>query len=141
MTRQLVLDDMYEPEPNSGCWLWLGKINNQGYGWAGKRGSAHRALYIALRGPIPNGLILDHKCRVRCCVNPDHLEAVTDRENVARGFSPSAVNARKTHCIRGHELAGDNLYRMPDGDRACRACRNEASRRYRRSGRRAQGAG
>src|SRR5262249_49353562 len=72
------------PEPNSGCFLWTGKLDVRGYAriWH-NRGDhiAHRLYYELKKGPIPEGLVLDHLCRVRCCVNPDHLEPVTNREN------------------------------------------------------------
>lgn len=76
------------PVPESGCWIWTGELNRNGYGrvWRlGRRVMAHRAMYELLVGPIPEGLVLDHLCRVRCCVNPKHLEPVTVRENTIRG--------------------------------------------------------
>ena len=81
-------------------------------------------MFAMIFGEVPKGLQLDHLCRVRDCVNPYHLEAVTQQENILRGESASAKHARKTHCINGHPLSGDNLYLRPDrGDRAGRACR------------------
>ena len=75
-------------------------------------------------GPIPKGLTVDHTCRNRRCVNPNHMEIVTQKENNARGNSPSAINARKTHCKRGHPFSGDNLYVDPGRQsRHCRACK------------------
>lgn len=109
------------------CWTWLG-ATSRGYGYfspdrkAGKQGLAHRWVYQALIGPIPPGATLDHLCRNRACVNPAHLEAVTVKENVLRGVGHSAQNARKTHCLRGHLLSGENLY-LNNGQRHCRACR------------------
>lgn len=106
------------PEPNTGCWLWLGSLDRYGYGQffigshkdnSRKNGRGHTFAYRNLVGPIPEGLRLDHKCRVRECANPYHLEAVTIRENTLRGISPAAMNAKKTHCKRGHPLSGDNL--------------------------------
>ena len=105
---------------DSGCWEWTGcKIWN-GYGRIhqiidGKRKMilAHRAVYEILVGPIPEGLTLDHLCRNRSCVNPAHLEAITMRDNVLRGVGPTAINARKTHCINGHLLPAS---------RKCREC-------------------
>jgi hypothetical protein len=118
------------PEPMSGCWLWTGAIGDKGCGGfgvseAGKKRTllAHRISWAAFVGPIPTGLQLDHKCRVRCCVNPDHLEPVTPRENQRRGNAPSGLNARRTHCVHGHELSGANLYVRPDnGNRCCVEC-------------------
>jgi hypothetical protein len=104
-----------------GCWYWRGHIIPLGYGQFGignrKLVRAHRYAYEQLIGPIPDGLELDHLCGVRHCVNPSHLEPVTHAENMRR--------SRKTHCKRGHELAGDNLYFTKRGDRGCRACRTE----------------
>lgn len=105
----------------NGCWLWTASVRPNGYGQVAYKGSprqAHRVVYEAVRGPIPGGLPLDHLCRVRHCVNPAHLEPVTHRENVRRG-----ANAQKTHCLRGHPLSGDNLFRNdPRGWRKCKAC-------------------
>jgi hypothetical protein len=118
------------------CWLWTGVIYKRtGYGSVGRRGSAHRLAYILVVGPIPNGMHLDHLCRVRHCVNPDHLEPVTPRENLLRGETHAARNAAKTQCFKGHELSGDNLrvntWKNKDGEirfrRKCRACAKEES--------------
>lgn len=92
---------LYEPEPNSGCWLWKG-ATACGYGYFRHR-PAHRFAYELYRGPIPEGLQLDHLCRVRSCVNPSHLEAVTQGVNLHRGETIAARNAAKTHCPKGHE--------------------------------------
>lgn len=85
--------------------------------------------YEALLGPIPAGYVLDHTCRNRACVNVQHLEVVTNTENIRRGQSIPALNARKSHCKRGHELAGANLYRTPKG-RHCKACQHENQKRW-----------
>lgn len=111
----------YTPEPNSGCWLWTGSLS-QGYGCI-EHTRAHRISFEHFRHKIPDGLVLDHLCRVRCCVNPDHLEPVTNYTNIIRGFGAPAMNARKTHCVHGHSLEGDNLYTNADGNRICRKCR------------------
>lgn len=106
------------------CWEWVGATSN-GYGQMkadGKAKSAHRLSYEHHVGPIPDGLTLDHLCRNKRCVNPSHLEAVTHHENVLRGESGSAVNARKTHCPAGHPYAGES------GKRRCRACKNHYQR-------------
>lgn len=121
-----------------GCWLWTGATkNHNGYGALTLRGTprsvilAHRFAYELLVGPIPDGLQLDHLCRVRHCVNPDHLEPVTQAENVRRGISPSAVQARKTHCKNGHEFTPENTYvNRNRNERVCRLCMNRAQREY-----------
>ena len=87
-------------------------------------GRAHRIAYELRFGPVPVGMQLDHLCGNRRCVNPTHLQCVTPRENTLRGRSLSAVRARRTHCPRGHPLAGENVYRWPGRPNAryCRAC-------------------
>ena len=118
----------------SGCWEWTGKIHKiTGYGNFGSRIPgikksrtflSHRFSYELYKTKIPYGMVIDHLCRNRKCVNPDHLEIVTTRENILRGTSFAARNAAKTHCIRGHELSGSNLYVTPDNRRQCRQCRS-----------------
>jgi hypothetical protein len=118
----------------SGCWEWTGTRMVYGHGrtwYRGKRRLAHRAVYELLVGPVPDGLVLDHLCRNPPCVNPAHVEPVTDRENILRGVGPPAQNARKTHCHNGHPFDEANTITRPDG-RECRECQREASRRYRR---------
>ena len=108
------------PEPNSGCWLWTGALNNKGYGVFhinGKMRLAHRVAWEVDNGSVPAGLEIDHLCRTRSCVNPQHMEAVTHHENVLRGG-----NAHKQFCKRGHPLSGHNLNLGTDGSRQCRAC-------------------
>ncbi len=118
--------EKYVVDPDSGCWIWQAFLNRKGYGefYDGQTGMvrAHRWSYEHFVGPIPDGLYIDHLCRVPRCVNPAHLECVTPRENALRGFGPTALNARKTHCKRGHPLAGDNLYRKKGAGRICRTC-------------------
>lgn len=121
----------------NGCWLWTGFIHPKtGYVQFHEHRQntpnvvAHRWSYEFFIGPIPDGLVLDHLCRVRHCMNPFHLEPVTMAENNARGNSISAINARKTHCKHGHPLSGNNLYVAPNGKRACQVCRRKAERRY-----------
>jgi hypothetical protein len=107
------------------CWNWLGGTVKGRYGKFkvnGKHVGAHRLAYELLVGDIPQGLELDHVCRNTLCVNPNHLEPVTHKVNVLRGFSFSAHQSRQTHCKRGHGLSGDNLYIRPDGHRSCKEC-------------------
>ncbi len=116
--------NLYIPVPESGCWLWIGNTNEKGYGhfkFNEKTVKAHRYAYEHKKGKIPDGLELDHLCRVRCCINPSHLEAVTHKVNVQRG--ETGKYARSDLCLRGHSLFGDNLYIVPStGKRQCRAC-------------------
>lgn len=119
----------------NGCWEWVGS-KSRGYGsmnWRGRSGvRAHRITYEIAKGPIPAGLCLDHLCRNTSCVNPDHLEAVTHRENVLRGAGTPARHAKQTHCREGHEFTPENTYRFPTGQRRCRTCtRHKANIRER----------
>jgi len=116
------------PEPMSGCWIWIGGLQGRResmYGACrvqGKTRHAHRFSYCLFKGIPPEGTELDHLCRTPCCVNPDHLEAVTKSVNLQRG-----VNGRKTHCPQGHLYSGYNLIIRTDrGERSreCRACTN-----------------
>lgn len=119
------------------CWLWTGRCQ-RGYGaydvkvdgrWT--HIAAHRVSYQLNVGPIPDGLVLDHLCRVKNCVRPDHLEAVTQRENVLRGMAPSAIAARRSTCAKGHDITDPaNLYpdRSHPRERRCRICHNERER-------------
>ena len=124
-------EDKYIPEPNSGCWLWIAGELGTGYGAFtidGRRFCAHRVSYEHHVANIPEGLVLDHLCRVRCCVNPQHLEPVTQQENVRRGdagISLSKFYAQKTHCAKGHPWGGENLIVEPSGRRRCAVCRRE----------------
>jgi len=115
----------------SPCWEWAACLNRGGYGqFKYKRETslaAHRRIYQWFVGTIPDGLELDHLCRVRHCVNPAHLEAVTHRENGLRGQSPVALAAQQTHCANGHPFTPENTYifRKASGEirqRACKIC-------------------
>jgi len=121
-------DLQYAPEPNTGCWLWTGEITKRGYGrlmvqdgrW--RHVLAHRFSYERFVGPIPDGLCIDHKCRCRSCVNPNHLQVVTYRENLLLGETLAGANAAKTHCPKGHFLSDANLLKSTSGRRKCREC-------------------
>jgi hypothetical protein len=114
---------------DNGCWLWMALKSEKGYGllWAGSGSKclkAHRVAYELMVGPIPEGLQLDHLCRNPGCVNPAHLEPVSNRENTLRGTSFAALNAAKTHCPHGHEYTPENTY-IENGrhrQRRCRQC-------------------
>ena len=124
------------------CLVWTGRDDGRGYGryyLNGKYRAAHKVAYEAAVGPVPEGRELDHLCRVHACVNWDHLEPVTHRENTLRGDGPSARHARATHCANGHPFNAENTYVIPGGKRAgkreCRACfriRQRAKRARRR---------
>jgi hypothetical protein len=121
----------------NGCWIWPGSKSNGGYAHVrvlqpdGSRPGRglHRVVYEHRVGPVPEGLDLDHLCRVRACCNPAHLEPVTPRENILRGVGVSALNAIKTHCIHGHEFTPENTARDKSGRRQCRECSRAAIRR------------
>ncbi len=116
----------------SGCWLWTGYISSNGYGkmTIGKtRPNAHIVGYKLYRGPVPDDLELDHLCRVRACVNPDHLEAVTHRENVLRGIGITARQTKRTHCPQGHPY--DTINKA--GARRCKTCKRDQMRAHRLS--------
>lgn len=123
---------------STSCWLWRGYVNNWGYGTFSVEGTRHYAHWWAWEqkhGPVPQGLMLDHLCRVKACVNPGHLEAVTNRENILRGNSSAAMNARKQQCKRGHSLDAPNTD-TSRGRRECIACargRLVARRKMRRA--------
>lgn len=115
----------------SGCWNYNAARNRDGYTRIladGKRVGTHRYAYDLLVGPIPDGLVIDHLCRNPWCVNPDHLEPVTQRINVLRGTAPAAANARSTHCSNGHEFSATNTY-MNGNHRQCRICTYNSHRR------------
>ena len=122
----------------SGCWLWQGFLNHGGYGqfWTGERFiGPHRFAYMHEVGQYDQSLDLDHLCRVRHCVNPQHLEPVTRRENLKRGIQPrgnmcaAERQLKKTHCPNGHPYSGNNVYfRAKPKGRICRACHRDRTR-------------
>jgi hypothetical protein len=116
------------------CWLWEGTVDiTTGYGRFSHDGSytyAHRWAFVQFKGSIPEGMHLDHLCKVRNCVRPEHLEVVTLAENVMRGDGITAQKARQTECVHGHEFTVENTYIDPKrGSRGCRKCRNENRRK------------
>jgi len=116
----------------SGCWLWKAGRFPNGYGqfWLIPQSvAAHRYAWELTRGRPPKGLQLDHLCRVRRCVNPDHLELVSCKTNLLRGQTKAAANAAKTHCPRGHPYSAANTYFLPGGRRRCRICGRAACAR------------
>ena len=121
-------------EDGSGCWIWYGYTMGTGYGLAhlptGINQYAHRLTYERFRGPIPQGLTIDHLCRNRRCVNPWHLEPVTQSENNRRGYGWSGRHSRQTHCVHGHPFTEDNTY-LWRSSRKCRTCRKAALERLR----------
>lgn len=142
--QHLADNSAYDPE--SGCVVWQATLSNEGYGafnWkCGDRViyTAHRISYHVLNGTVTPGLVVDHLCRNRACIRPDHLDLVTQRENVLRSpIAPGAINAAKTHCPQGHEYTPENTYiqlprpgRMATG-RLCKTCTASRSRRSRKA--------
>jgi len=134
LLRKVIVD------PATGCWIWTGTLTKPGgYGQFkidGANVCTHRWAYTYFRGPIPDGLVLDHVgCDRPPCCNPWHVTPTTDAVNTMRGgTSVGAVNAAKTHCLRGHEFTPENTYRQSTaGTRGCKTCRTIDSRnRYRR---------
>lgn len=115
------------------CLEWCGGLMDNGYGYVrfhGKTVLTHRFMFEQIVGPIPVDLVLDHLCRNKPCGNILHLEVVTDRVNTLRGIGLAALNARKTHCKRGHEFTNENTYVDKYGQRNCRACGRLKQRDY-----------
>lgn len=108
------------------CWQWLGYTRPNGYGLTkdqqGKTVYSHREFYRLFIGEIPSGLTIDHLCKNKNCVNPDHMEPVTLRENILRSDGVTARKARQTHCKNGHAFTPGNIYRRRNGSRLCRRC-------------------
>ena len=118
----------------SGCWIWLGGKQSSGHGKIridGKTHQVHRVAFELARGRVPAGLVLDHTCKNPSCINPKHLEPVTQRVNLLRGNTIPALHAAKTHCPCGHPYSGDNLCINNRGQRVCKACKREADKKSR----------
>lgn len=138
MPAKKPLRDRFWPKVQKGadpdsCWWWTAS-KSRGYGYIGsgrKLLLAHRLAYEWLVGPIPDGYQIDHLCRNPACVNPAHMEPVPQRENLIRGIGFAGINARKTHCNRGHEYTEANTYHPPGrpGWRSCRECIRLGSQR------------
>jgi len=143
-SSEVTIDWLFErciPVPFSGCWIWEGALIKQGYAsWGRMRGGkqngrtylGHRTAYELVKGPIPAGMHVDHLCGVKCCINPDHLEAVPPRTNLRRALRPdSAWVDAITHCPQGHEYTAENIYQHPKGYIVCCQCHALANRKYR----------
>lgn len=122
-------------DDRTACWEWTAFVMKNGYGKFGMDAGqspvlAHRWSYEYFRGPIPDLLVIDHLCRNRKCVNPDHLEAVTQQVNLLRGTGVAAIHAAKTHCKNGHEFTPENTTHRADhpGARRCRTCARPRAR-------------
>ncbi len=123
MARTIAFEDKISYEPNTGCWLWEGHIDKDGYGTHTVNRApvrAHRFSYEKYKNLIQPGLVIDHLCKTRSCVNPDHVEPVTVTENNRR------IHRNKTHCINGHPYTTENVVITKAGTRRCNACRRKA---------------
>jgi hypothetical protein len=113
------------------CWTWVGSIGHDGYGRAyykGKNNMAHRAVYRAFVDEIPPEMTIDHLCRNKLCVNPEHLQVASQRDNILRSDNQASINTKKTHCVNGHEYTAKNTYSYKASRgkgiwRACKTCR------------------
>lgn len=115
------------------CWTWVASLDKRGYGQffdGNTMVKAYKWAYVDRFGPVAPGLDLDHRCRVRACCNPAHLEPVSHRVNVLRGMSPGAISYRTNRCFRGHEFTPANTGVRRDGSRICRKCDAARSRAY-----------
>ena len=124
----------YKVEKTNYCWNWKLSLDKDGYGRIKvnrKKIGAHRFSYELIKGEIPEGLQLDHICKNKACVNPDHLEAVTCDENIKRAENQvTTINSRKTHCPKGHPYSGDNLFFVKSGHRGCKTCHRQKALLY-----------
>ena len=132
-----LLPEYISPEPNTGCWICTSRNNQHGYARValnGKLIAAHRLSYELAHGKIQRGLEIDHLCRISCCVNPDHLEAVSPYENKRRAAVAKEI-ANGFLCPSGHLRTSDNIYTRPNGARMCRKCRYENKQRFKKNAR------
>lgn len=125
-------EEKFIPEPNSGCWIWIGGGDRYGnFDVNDTSISAHRFSYELYVGPVPDGLTIDHKCRMTLCVNPDHLEPVTLRENCRRKPEQRNQYQNATHCIHGHPFTPDNTgLTKRKGQRVCLICHRRRCAAY-----------
>lgn len=124
---------VYIPAKNA-CWIWQGSKRGPGYGVLSVNGrsvGAHRVAVMLHGEVIPKGMHIDHLCRNPSCVNPGHLEVVTPKENTLRGVGPTAINAKKDQCSRGHGLTPENTLARINGWRGCKLCKKIAMRNAR----------
>lgn len=144
MTRQERdrFDEKWLASKRTGCWEWIAARDQHGYGrifWKGQVTAAHRVAYARWCGPIPGGQVLDHLCRNPRCINPSHLESVSQRVNLRRGIGiPWLVNAALARCKRGHEFTADNTYVNAAGSRVCRTCSRSYKLAYKKRSREAR---
>lgn len=131
---RLRIERSHRVNPETGCWDWLGSFRGGGYARISVKDRpvpAHRVSFEVFRYSIPDGLVLDHLCRDRGCVNPWHLEPVTIGENTRRSpTAPSALNFLKTECKNGHAFTKENTYLRPTGGRSCKACKNASQKAF-----------
>ena len=123
----------YSEASETGCRIWTGGTYSNGYGQMnvnGKSRLVHRLAYEIANGVIPEGLEIDHLCRVRACIDAEHMEAVTPLKNMERAFSPSMVASHANLCFRGHVLSPENTIKVTERKRTCRICTNDRKRRY-----------
>jgi hypothetical protein len=117
------------------CWIWIAAKDKAGYGkfrLTENNTTAHRAAYILFKGLLAKGLVIDHLCRNKSCVNPEHLEAVPQLTNLERGINvPSMIHKVKTHCPKGHEYSGDNL-KLHKSGRHCKICQRNNLKNWRK---------
>lgn len=133
MTSKEKFQTHVEVDENTGCWNWVGSKNRAGYGRVRRGGKVHRAhrwAYELYRESIPDGLVIDHLCRNHSCVNPWHLEPVTNDENCERGWGRRIKTGWINHCIHGHEFTPENTYINPLGRKICRTCSDKSREKY-----------